>query len=110
MLRYLGAIDVCVLPYRRNSIGRSALVATLDAATPTVLAGTPEGIEPVRAGEHVVLVPPREPVALAAAVLALAGDEDERARLSTAAREVAPLFSWDAIAERAIAVYGRATR
>jgi glycosyltransferase involved in cell wall biosynthesis len=110
VLRHLGAIDVCVLPYRRNSIGRSALAAALATATPTVLAGTPDGIAPLRGGEDVVLVPPRNPAALAAAVLALAGDDHERARLSTAAREAARLFSWDAIAERALAIYERATR
>jgi D-inositol-3-phosphate glycosyltransferase len=110
VLRHLGAIDVCVLPYRRNSIGRSALAAALAMATPTVLAGTPSGIAPLRPGDDVVLVPPRDPAVLAAALVALAGDEDERARLSTAAHEAAKLFSWDAIADRAIAVYERAAR
>ena len=110
VLRHLAAIDVCVLPYRRNSIGRSALAAALATATPTMLAGTPSGIAPLRAGDDVVLVPPRDPAVLAAAVLVLAGDGDERARLSAAAREAAKLFSWDAIADRAIAVYERAAR
>jgi glycosyltransferase involved in cell wall biosynthesis len=110
VLRHLGAIDVCVLPYRRNSIGRSALAAALATATPTVLAGTPAGIAPLRAGKDVVLVPPHNPAALAAAVLALADDVLERARLSAAARDAAGLFSWNAIAERAIAIYERATR
>jgi D-inositol-3-phosphate glycosyltransferase len=110
VLRHLGAIDVCVLPYRRNSIGRSALAAALAASAPTVLAGTPSGIAPLRPGQDVLLVPPRDPAALAAAVQALDGDDVERARLSAAAREAARLFSWDAIAERAIAIYERATR
>jgi glycosyltransferase involved in cell wall biosynthesis len=108
VLDYLRAVDVCVLPYRRNSLGRSALATALETGTPTVLAGTAAGIEPLRAGEHVLLVPPASPDDLRVAVSRLLEDEGARSRLALGAREAARYFSWRYVAERAIAVYERA--
>src|SRR5207248_11477670 len=51
----LARSDLCVLPYRRNSVGRSALAAAFDNGVPVVLAGTQERIAPLEDGEHVAL-------------------------------------------------------
>lgn len=110
VMRCLRAVDVCVLPYRRNSIGRSALAAAFAAGAPTVVAGSPAGIAPFRQGEHVALVPPRDPGRLAATLAELLTDAAQRERLARGATRGAELLSWPVVAERAADLYARATR
>jgi glycosyltransferase involved in cell wall biosynthesis len=105
----LADLDLCVLPYRRNSLGRSALAAALGAGVPVVLGGRPDGIVPLRDGEHVALVPPDNPAALAAVIDRLAADEPERARLAEGAAH-AEWFAWPSIAARAVELYRLALR
>ncbi len=81
----LANIDVCVLPYRRNSLGRSALAAALTVGVPTVLAGTPAGIAPLEGGRHVELVPRDDVAALWRRCAVWAPDADARARLARGA-------------------------
>lgn len=104
----LAGLDLCVLPYRRNSLGRSALAAALAAGIPTVLGGRPDGIAPLVPGEHVALVPPDDPAALAATLARLIDDEDERRRLAGGASRAAALFAWPRIAAVAADMYRRA--
>ena len=110
VIRAFRAIDVCVLPYRRNSIGRSALATALETGTPTVLAGTPAGIAPLRPEEHVALVPRQDPQALGATLTRLVEDRGERERLHLGALAASELFSWDHVAERAASIYARFRR
>jgi glycosyltransferase involved in cell wall biosynthesis len=110
VMETLGAIDVCVLPYRRNSVGRSALAAALSAGTPTVLAGNAAEIAPLRPGEHVASVPRRDPAALAAAIVRLVEDPGERERLGRGAEEASRLFSWEHVVERATSIYAAVGR
>jgi starch synthase len=52
------------------------------------------------------LVPPEDPVALAAAISELLADPGERERLAQAARAAAAgPYSWDRVAERTIELY-----
>jgi len=106
----LAAVDLCVLPYRRNSLGRSALAAALTLGVPTVLAGTPERIAPLLGGRDVELVSPEDPAGLARAVQQLIDDEDARARLREGAQTAAQHFAWPRIAEAALGIYGEAIR
>ncbi len=106
----LAAVDLCVLPYRRNSLGRSALAAALTLGVPTVLAGTPDRIAPLLSGRDVELVAPGEPAGLARALQRLIDDEDARMRLREGARTAARHFAWPRIAEAALAIYGDAIR
>lgn len=106
----LRAVDLCVLPYRRNSIGRSALAAALSVGTPTVLAGGPAEIAPLKPNEHVASVPRRDPDALAAAIARLVEDPDERERLARGAEAASKLFSWEHVVERAASIYTRVGR
>ena len=102
----LGALDLCVLPYRRNSLGRSALAAALAQGAPTVLSGTAETIAPLRAGAHVALVPPGGGAdTLADAVEGLLLDEPARERLAAGAARGARLFAWPRIAATAAGIY-----
>jgi glycosyltransferase involved in cell wall biosynthesis len=104
----LGGADCCVFPYRKNSVGRSALAAALQLGVPTVLAGTPDSIAPLRPGRHVLLVPPGRPDELAAALSRLVADADERKRLADGALQAARLFAWPRIAAAARGAYTRA--
>jgi glycogen(starch) synthase len=106
----LAGVDLCVLPYRRNSLGRSALAAALTLGVPTVLAGRPERIAPLVGGRDVELVPPEDPAELAHALQRLLDDEDARTRLREGARTAARHFAWPRIAEAALAIYAEAIR
>jgi glycosyltransferase involved in cell wall biosynthesis len=105
VLLYLRAVDLCVLPYRRNSIGRSALAATLEVGTPVVLGGSPEWIAPLVPGEHVALVPPASPHELATVLLDLLDAPKRRTALAEGASAAARFFAWPAIAETAASAY-----
>jgi phosphatidylinositol alpha-mannosyltransferase len=64
------------------------------------------GYRDVMTDETGVLVPPREPAALAEAVIRLLEDEPRRERLGAAARAIViDRYSWDAIALRLAEVY-----
>ena len=106
----LASVDLCVLPYRRNSLGRSALAAALTLGVPTVLAGTPERIEPLRDGRDVALVEPEDPAGLARTRARLLVAEAARTRLREGAHRAARHFAWPRIAEAALGVYGEAIR
>jgi glycosyltransferase involved in cell wall biosynthesis len=106
----LADLDLCVLPYRRNSLGRSALAAALEAGTPVVLGGRADRVAPLVPGEHIALVSPDDPQGLADTLARLIDDDDERARLAAGARRAADLFAWPRIAETALDLYRRALR
>lgn len=110
VVRLLQGAELCVFPYRRTSVGRSALAAALDLGRPTVLAGTPATVRPLVPGKHVALVPPEDPTALAAELDRLLADEGERARLAAGARAAAAFFAWPRIAAAALGVYRQVLR
>lgn len=104
----LASVDLCVLPYRRNSLGRSALVAALQLGVPTLLAGTPRGVAPLVPGQDVELVPPGDTGRLAGEIARLLGDQERRDRLAAGARKASAHFAWPRIAETALGVYREA--
>jgi glycosyltransferase involved in cell wall biosynthesis len=108
--RTLASLDVCVLPYRRNSLGRSALAAAFDAGVPVVLGGRPDAVAPLVPGAHVALVPPDDAGALAETLGRLLDDEHERMRLAEGARRAAAFFAWPRIAAQALELYRLALR
>lgn len=59
----------------------------------------------LRDGENVLLVPPDDPHAIAAAVSKTAASPELRARLQQGARETATYFTWDKIAQQHLALY-----
>jgi len=103
--RMLQAVDLCVLPYRRNSLGRSALAAALSLGAATVLAGTESDVLPLRVDHHIALVPPGRADLLADAVDALLRDPAKIERLRVGALQAARLFAWPRIATVAAGVY-----
>jgi phosphatidyl-myo-inositol dimannoside synthase len=98
----LATADVVVVPSVVDNRGR--VDATTSTALEALASGRPliatsvGGIpEVVRDGENGLLVPQKDPVAIAAAIEQLRGDSDLRQRLSGRAREFAvQRLSWDA--------------
>jgi glycosyltransferase involved in cell wall biosynthesis len=111
---WLAAADVAVVPSVRDASGNvdglpNTVLEALASGTPVV--ATPAGgiasvIEDGRTG---LIVPEREPAALARAVAALLDDPARRATVGAAARAlVSARFGWDGVAARFEAAYDRA--
>jgi phosphatidylinositol alpha-mannosyltransferase len=91
------------------SVGRESfgmvLTRAFGCATP-VVASDIEGYRDVADSDTSVLVPPGDPDALAAALIALIEDEDRRRELGAAARRLAvERYSWPSIAGRLAEIY-----
>lgn len=101
----LRAADLFVMPSHLEGLCTSvmdAMAAGL-AVVATTAGGLPELIEHERTG---LLVPPRDPEALASAILDLLSDRKKRARLAKAAKtEAERRFPLDAMVEGTLAVY-----
>jgi glycosyltransferase involved in cell wall biosynthesis len=101
----LGELDVFVLPSWTEGMPVVVLeaMARRKPVVATPVGGTPELVVD---GETGVLVPPRDPQALAAAIRALVADPERARRLGEAGyARVAKLFSADAMTKRVLEVY-----
>jgi glycosyltransferase involved in cell wall biosynthesis len=107
LLPVLHLCAALVVPSRQEAFGR-VLIEAMAAEVPVVatrVGGIPEVCLDGRTG---LLVPPEDPAALAAAILATLGDpEATRARVCTAAEDVRSRFSLAAHAERVAALYAQ---
>ena len=97
--------SVVVCPSRRD--GLPVVCAEAMAHARPVVASAVGGLpDLVRDGKTGLLVPPRDPAALRAAIDRLLADVDLRRRLGRAARErVAELCGWDRVLDRTIQAY-----
>jgi glycosyltransferase involved in cell wall biosynthesis/ribosomal protein S18 acetylase RimI-like enzyme len=103
----LAVMDVFVLASWREGMPRSAIEAAA-MGRPLVLTDIRGCREVARHQREALLVPPRDPDALAAAISRLAGDPALRERLATAARRRAlERFSEAEVAERVVGQYRR---
>ncbi|MCX7893675.1 MAG: glycosyltransferase [Burkholderiales bacterium] len=103
----LASLDLFVLPTHEEAGGQSFLEAQAMRVpvVSTRVGGVPEM---VREGETALLVPPRDPAALAEAVIALARDPHRRRRMGEAARAwVLAEHGAGRMAERMLALYER---
>ena len=106
--RLLERASVVVAPCEREGFGLAAAEA-MAFGRPVVAASGGALLELVTDGETGILVPPRDPDALRAAVLRLLGDSELRRRLGDRARERArDRLGWDAVIERTLEVYRQA--
>ena len=111
-LRELARCHVMAMPSKDEAFG-VAYAEALACGVPAVGCTGEGGPEELSAmGEGMVLVPPREPQALAAAIRdLLTADEEERRRLGDAARRTAAEhLSWEACGRDTVAVYEDALR
>jgi len=102
---YYRAADVVVLPYRR--IYQSGVLLMAWSFGRPVVASDVGGLgESVRDRETGLLVPPAQPIALAAAINELLADRARSEAMGAAGRrQVEQEFAWDQIAQRTAALY-----
>jgi glycosyltransferase involved in cell wall biosynthesis len=106
---YLDGLDAFVLPSLWEGLPMAVLEAMASGlpVIATAVNGTPEAVEDGVTG---YLVPPGDPVALAARLRSLAGDEERRREMGEAARRAFEgRFDADQMVERLLAVYRSAT-
>ena len=102
----LEASDLYVVPYDDGiSTRRGTLLAGLVHSLPIVSTYPSRPSSRFRDGENVVLVPPRDPIALTRALGMLIASPDLRQKIRSGARALAAEFSWTHIAADTVAVY-----
>lgn len=101
---YYRAADLCLVPSHHESFGMAALEAMACGAT--VVASRVGGLATtIQDGVTGVLVPPRDEVALAAAIASLLGDDTRRATLGRQAARWAQNFAWSSVTRMLLDVY-----
>jgi phosphatidylinositol alpha-mannosyltransferase len=105
---YHAACEVFAGSARRNESFGIVLVEAMAAGLPVVASDIPGYREVVRDGVEGLLVPPSDPVALAAALREVLDDPALAARLGAAGRERARSYSWDTVAAEVEARYADA--
>lgn len=84
------------------------LLEAMAAGVPIVASDIRGYREVLEDGRQGVLVPPRNPEALAAAIVALLGDPQRRQAMGRAGRETAVRYDWQRVAGQVLAVYEQA--
>jgi phosphatidylinositol alpha-mannosyltransferase len=98
--------DVYISPATgRESFG-IVLLEAMAAGTPIVCSDIHGYKGVVRRGREALLVPPKQPKAIAAAVARLLSDDDLRARMGASGRERAAEFSWERVTAKVEDYYG----
>ena len=108
--RYHAAAEVFVASAVGQESFGIALVEAMAAAVPVVATDIPGYREVVTDGAEGLLVPPRDPEALAAALVRILSDPDLGARLGRAGRDRARAFDWPTVVDRLEELYDRALR
>jgi phosphatidylinositol alpha-mannosyltransferase len=105
---YLAAGEVFVSPAVGQESFGIALVEAMAAGLPVVATDIPGFREVVSDGVEGLLVPPRDPEALAAGLIEVLKEPELAARLGEAGRERARTFDWPIVVDRLEALYFRA--
>jgi phosphatidylinositol alpha-mannosyltransferase len=98
--------DVYVSPATGGESFGIVLLEAMAAGAPIVCSDIHGYKGVVRRGEQALLVPPREPKPLAAAISRLLADPDLRARMSAKGMERAQEFSWERVTAKVDDYYG----
>lgn len=100
----LRAVNLVVLPYRQNSMGRSSLMAALCSGAPVILASSLADLGPLHGA--VLPVPPNSPKILAQRIVSLLKDSQRTKELGLAGRLAwENSFSWPIIAQKHLELY-----
>ena len=92
--------DVVVLPYdSRDQVTSGVLVDAVAAGRPVISTAFPHAVELLSSGAGIV-VPQRDPAALAAAIRSVLTDPLLAASMAREARRLAPSLSWPAVAHQ----------
>jgi 2-deoxystreptamine N-acetyl-D-glucosaminyltransferase/2-deoxystreptamine glucosyltransferase len=101
-------VDLLVLSSLYEDLS-SALIEAMAAGLPVVATSVGGTAELVHDGVNGLLVAPRDPAALAAAVSRILADPAAAARLSAAARRTAAAYAWPDLARNVLDVYQQVT-
>ncbi|HEV8578102.1 MAG TPA: glycosyltransferase family 1 protein [Thermoanaerobaculia bacterium] len=101
---FYASADLFVFPSATDTFG-NVLLEAMASRLPIVAADAPPTRELLGDGEHGMLVPPGDPLALAQAMLDLAADPARRDRLAARGLEEAARHSWDAIFDGLVGDY-----
>jgi phosphatidyl-myo-inositol alpha-mannosyltransferase len=107
-LAEMGAAEVLCVPSVEGESFGIVLAEGMAAGLPVVASDLPGYRAVLADGEHGVLVPPRDPEALAEALLAVLGNADRRVALAAQAAEGVEEFDWPHVAERVVETYEEA--
>jgi phosphatidylinositol alpha-mannosyltransferase len=103
--RYFASADIFCAPATGQESFGIVLLEAMAAGVPIVASDIHGYKRVVQRGVQGLLVEPRNPRALAAALYALANDEEQRHRMGEAGRALAPEYSWDRVTERIVDFY-----
>ncbi|MET0143749.1 MAG: glycosyltransferase [Ilumatobacteraceae bacterium] len=107
LTKLIDTADVVVLPYdSEEQVTSGVLVDAVAAGRPVVSTAFPHAVELLASGAGIV-VPQRDPDALASAIRRVVTDLDLAASMAAEARRLAPELSWPAIAGRYDRLAGR---
>ena len=101
---YYRAADLCLVPSHHESFGMAALEA-MACGAPVVASRVGGLATTIQDGVTGVLVPPRDDVALAAAITSLLADEARRSTLGRQAARWAQSFAWPSVTRMLLDVY-----
>ena len=106
--RYYASCDIfCAPSIARESFG-IVLLEAMASGKPVVASDIPGYASVLTHRQEGLLVPPRDPQALALAIVRLLADRELRTRLGGAGRVTAARYAWPRIAARVLEVYERA--
>lgn len=98
LLRLVASASLVVLPYdSREQATSGVLVDAIAAGRPVIATAFPHAVEALTGGAGFV-VPHQDPVALASAIRAVAGDPELLEGMAAHARAISPSLSWRAVA------------
>jgi phosphatidylinositol alpha-mannosyltransferase len=105
----LASVDLYVAPHTGGESFGIVLVEAMAAGAPVVASSLPAFVRVLDSGHAGAMFGNEDPDDLAAQLLRLADDPEERRRLSEEGRRRARLFDWSVVAEDIIAVYETVT-
>jgi phosphatidylinositol alpha-mannosyltransferase len=100
---YYATADLYCAPISKASFGMTLLEAM--ASGRPIVATSNDGYPDLLGPDEGVLVPPRDHVVFAAAIVDLLRDPERRARMGRAGREKALGYNWPTVAERLVSYY-----
>jgi phosphatidylinositol alpha-mannosyltransferase len=108
--RYYASCDLFCAPSTSGESFGIVLLEAMAGGRPVVAGNIPGYRSVMSNGTQGLLVPPKDPHALALAIVRLLADAPLRDRMAMAGQETASHYAWPEIASRVLAIYERALR
>jgi phosphatidylinositol alpha-mannosyltransferase len=108
--RYYASCDLFCAPSIHGESFGIVLLEAMAAGAPVVASDIPGYASVVHHGENGLLVAPKDPLALALALVRLLADRELRRAVTAAGERSVKTYAWPAIATRVLRVYDKAAR